>query len=66
MDEIKMIDDKKFMWDGENYESETAAQENISKYSEDGFDIRQIEEDGKFLIYTRRVVLDVVVEGEPP
>jgi hypothetical protein len=53
------------MWDGEDYESEAAAQENISKYSDDDFETKLIEEDGKYLVYTRRVVTEIVVEGEP-
>ena len=65
MDNFKIIDDKKYMWDGEDYESKLAAEENISKYSKDGFETTYIEEDGKHLIYTRRVVKDVKVEGNP-
>lgn len=64
-DSFKIIDSKKYMWDGEDYESESAAQENISKYSDDGFETKLIEEDGKYLVYNRRVVTEIVVEGEP-
>jgi hypothetical protein len=53
------------MWDGEDYESESAARESVSKYSDDGFETKLIEEDGKYLVYTRRVVTEIVVEGEP-
>ncbi len=63
MDNFKMIDDKKYMWDGEEYESEAAAQENMSKYNEDNFETRLLEEEGKYLVYTRRVVTEIVVEG---
>ncbi len=65
MDNFKMIDGKKYMWDGEDYESEPAAQENISKYTDDDFETKLIEEEGKYLVYTRRVVTEIVVEGEP-
>lgn len=65
MDNVKIIDGKKYMWDGEDYESESAARENILKYSNDGFETKLIEEDGKYLVYTRRVATEVVVEGEP-
>ncbi len=65
MDNFKFIDGKKYMWDGKDYESESAAQENISKYSDDGFETKLIEEEGKYLVYTRRVVTEIVVEGEP-
>jgi hypothetical protein len=64
-DSVKIIDSKKFMWDGEDYEAEAAAREKISNYSNDGFETKLIEEDGKYLVYTRRVVTEVVVEGAP-
>lgn len=64
-DSFKIIDSKKYMWDGEDYESESAARESVSKYSDDGFETKLIEEDGKYLVYTRRVVTEIVVEGEP-
>jgi hypothetical protein len=53
------------MWDGENYEAESTARENIKKYSDDGFETKLIKEDGKYLVYTRRVVTEIVLEGEP-
>ena len=65
MENFRMIEGKKFMWDGENYESKAVAEENVGKYQKDKFETRLLEEDGKFLVYTRRVVTDVTVEGEP-
>lgn len=65
MDNFKIIEGKKYMWDGEDYSSKAAAEENISKYGEDGFETQLIEENGKNLVYTRRVVTEIVVEGEP-
>jgi hypothetical protein len=53
------------MWDGEDYESETAARENISKYENDNFQTKLIKEEGKHFVFTRRVVTEIVVEGEP-
>ncbi len=64
MDVVKIIDGKKFMWDGEDYESDSAAKENISKYENDEFETQLINEDGKYAVYTRRVVTDVVAEGD--
>jgi hypothetical protein len=65
LDNFKIIDDKKYMWDGEDYQSEDAAKENMSKYSADGFETKLVEEDGKYFVYTRRVVTEIVIEGEP-
>jgi hypothetical protein len=64
MDNFNIIDGKKYMWDGEEYESESAAKANKEKYIKDGFETKLIDEEGKFLVYTRRVVKDVKVEGE--
>ncbi len=64
MDNYKIIDGKKFMWDGEDYDSESAARTNIKKYGQEGFETRLLEEDGKYLIYTRRVATDVGVDGQ--
>lgn len=57
-----IIDNKKFMWDGINYESETAAKENFDKYSTDGFEAKLLKADGKFFVYSRRVAKEIKVE----
>ena len=64
--ESKIIDGKKFMWDGRLYESEKEAQEVKQKYADDSFEVRLLEEENKYLLYTRRVVTEIVLEGEPP
>jgi hypothetical protein len=65
LDNYKIIDSKKFMWDGEEYDSESAAAENVSAYNNDGFETRLLKDNAKFLVYTRRVVTEVVVDGGP-
>ena len=65
MDNFKIFEGKKYMWDGENYDSESAALDKMSEYSNNGFQTKIIEEEGKFLVYTRRVVTDIQVDGEP-
>jgi hypothetical protein len=65
VDSFRIINGKKYMWDGEDYESETAARENISKYENDNFQTKLIKEEGKHFVFTRRVVTEIVVEGEP-
>ncbi len=60
---LKIIDGKKFMWDGINYESESAAKENVDKYSKDRFETKLIEEDGKYFVYSRRAAAEVKIEG---
>jgi hypothetical protein len=64
-DSFKIIDSKKYLWDGEDYEAEPAARDRMSTYGNDGFETKLVEEDGKYLVYTRRVVTEIVIEGEP-
>ena len=52
---------KKFIWDGRLYESREEASRASEVYRNDGFEIRTMEQGGKFLVYTRRVVQQVVV-----
>lgn len=56
-----IFDGKKFMWDGKLYETNEEALRAKEAYRRDNFDTRMVEEDGKFLVYTRRVVKEVVV-----
>lgn len=54
-------DGKKYMWDGRVYatrEEMSAAEED---YQKNNFEVWVTEEEGKFLIYTRRVVKQVPV-----
>ena len=62
----KKIAGKKYMWDGNTYETEESARELEQTYKGDNFETELLNEDGKFLVYTRRVVTDVVVEREAP
>jgi len=66
MENVKIIDGKKFMWDAQPYDSKVKAEEVISNYGKDKFETRLVKEEGKYLVYTRRVVTEVVVEGPPP
>jgi hypothetical protein len=61
------IDGKKFMWDKGNYSNEGEAKEKMAKYKKDGFETRLVKEESKFLIYTRRIVTEIVLEegGQP-
>jgi hypothetical protein len=65
-DSSRIINGKKFMWDGVVYESKEKAQEVMEKYNKDGFEVELIEEEKQYLLYTRRVVTKIVVEGEAP
>ncbi len=62
----KQIDGKKFMWDGKNYETEAEAKTAEQSYIGEGFETRIVQEEGKYEVYSRRIVTEVVVEGEAP
>jgi hypothetical protein len=61
------IDGKKFMWDQERYSAESEAMEKMANYEKDGFETRLVKKEGGFLLYTRRVVTEIVLEegGQP-
>ena len=63
---VRFFDGHKYMWDGEVYESRDPADAKQTEYADKEFETQLIEEEGTFLVYTRRVVTEVVVEGEPP
>jgi len=65
-DTSKKINGKKFMWDGKVHESEKEAQEIKQKYKDDKFEVELVKEEQEYLLYTRRVVTEIVLEGEAP
>lgn len=58
------FDGKKYMWDGQEYASKAEAAAKEKEYREKDFEVRQCSADDKLLLYTRRVVTEVVVEGQ--
>jgi hypothetical protein len=66
MVKVKQIDGKKFMWDGRDYDSEEEAKNIESSYAQEGFETQIVQEDGKYNVYTRRLVTEVVVDGGAP
>ncbi len=65
-DSSKIINGKKYMWDNVVYESKKEVQDLMEKYKKDNFEVELIEEENKYLLYTRRIVTEIVLEGEPP
>jgi len=63
----ELIDGKKFMWDERDYSTEAEAKEKMAEYVRDGFETRLVKKESKILVYTRRVVTEIVLEeGEQP
>lgn len=66
LEKAKLFEEKKFMWDGKIYDTEEEALGKKSSYEKENFETQVVKKDGKFLLYTRRVVTEIVVEGTPP
>jgi hypothetical protein len=62
----RFFDGMKFMWDGKDYESRDEAEKTKQEYEQKNFETRVVEVEGKFQVYTRRVVTEIEVEGTPP
>lgn len=52
----RKFNDQKFMWDGKIYESEEEAKKMMKEYKSNNFETEMVKEEGKYLLYTRRVV----------
>jgi len=60
---VRYRDGKKFVWDGEEYDDKKAAALAEVTYKEKNFEVWTVPEGDKVLLYTRRVVTEVVVDG---
>ena len=58
----RLFEGKKYMWDGQEYDNEEQASSVEKQYTEKGFEVQMWREDGKVIIYTRRVVTEIVLE----
>ncbi len=52
---------KKFMWDGQLYTTRDEASNAERSYQNDNFEVCVVEQEGTLLLYTRRIVKEVVV-----
>ena len=64
MKSCRIVNGRKLMWDGQAYDSKQAAEEVVSRYQGDGFETEIVEDEGKYLAYTRREIKTVAV-GQP-
>jgi hypothetical protein len=61
-EKTRFFEGKKFMWDGEEYDNEKQADSMAKQYTKNGFEVRMLSEDEKVLLYTRRVVTEIVLD----
>ena len=55
------IDGKKFLWDGHIFQAQDEASRSAEAYKKDSFEVQMVEVSGSYLVYTRRLVKEVVV-----
>jgi hypothetical protein len=59
MDLSRFFDGKKFMWDGVEYDNDMESHKKEEHYHSQGFEVRSLAEEGKYYLFTRRVVTSV-------
>jgi hypothetical protein len=58
----RLFDGKKYVWDGQEYDDKKKAHEVEKEYRDKGFDVQSCSEDGRILLFTRRLVTEIVLE----
>ena len=66
VEEVKHLENEKYMWDGAIYDTEEEAKNKKDEYEAQDFQVQLLEQEDKYLLYTRRVVTEIVLEGEAP
>jgi len=66
VDEALWVDGDKYMWDGATYAAHEEAGAKAATYESDGFETQIVASESSFLIYTRRVVTEIVLDGGAP
>jgi len=56
------IGGKKYMWDKGHYSTKEEAHDKMAQYEKDGFEAECVEKNGMYLVYTRRLVTEIVLE----
>ena len=64
MEKVKILDERKFMWDGRTYMSKAEANTIKDEYEKNNFETLVIQEDEKYFLFTRKVITEVVIENQ--
>ncbi len=51
---FRMFENRKYMWDGATYPDEAEASRVAATYREARFDVRVVQDEGAWLVFTRR------------
>jgi len=60
---VRYDGNSKFMWDGELYQDRDSLEAKKGEYEGNGFEARVFEQEGNFILYTRRVVKEIILDG---
>jgi len=66
MQAARVIDGRKYLWDGMEYEDAQEARRVMEGYQAGGFDAGLVQEGERWYVYTRRVVAGASVADAPP
>jgi len=64
MEKVKILDEKKFMWDGRTYMSESEANTIKVEYEKNNFETIMVQEEEEYFLFTRKVVAEVEIEKQ--
>ena len=62
MEKVKTIDERKFMWDGRTYGSESEANDIKAEYEKNNFETYLVHEENEYFLFTRRFVTEIILE----
>jgi hypothetical protein len=66
VESVRYVDKDKYMWDGAIYETREEAEGKKTQYEANNFQTQLFEQEGKYVLYSRRVVTEIVLEGQAP
>ena len=61
-----LVESKKYGWDGQTYASADEAAAKKAEYEGKGFEVYQTSDADGHYVYSRRVVTEIVLEGDAP
>jgi hypothetical protein len=64
MEKVKILDEKKYMWDGRTYMSESEANTIKEEYEKNNFETLMVQEEEKYFLLTRRIVTEIEIEQQ--
>ena len=62
MEKVKILDEKKFMWDGRKYSSEPEAKTFKAEYEKNNFETHMVQEEDAYFLFTRRIVTEIQID----